>query len=199
LHRLDDAPWEKLSDSTSGYGGRKEWSSVIEGAAGRDEEFMERIARRALDEKISDLVVKKRLLRVDAKESERRPFLVMSSRRIKGCRMLVGAADFGNHLDVLLRVETDTAELELIRRAQERVKKFGRDKSGILEGKSETGDSRDGWITPEQMSPLDTREWSNCVGAVRGIVEDEAKIMADEMRGDHEKADAGAKGFIDIA
>ncbi len=171
----------------------EEWSVMVEGAAGYGEEFLERVARRALDENIPRLVVRKRIVWPYLRRKWQ-PVLVITNKKIKGYQMLIDATDYTDRLDVWWRVDKGDRDQLPLRGAEIREKRFGLDSSGVLEAQAQ---QEKNWVFPEQMTALDKQEWDNCTGLVRDIVRAEVKRMADEVRIGGGVA-GGAKGFIDI-
>lgn len=164
------------------------WSAMIENAVGRGDEFLERVARRALNENIPNLAVRKRMFWPG--ERQQRPFLIITNKRFRGYEILVGAGDYTSRLNVVWRVDRSDPETALLKRAEGRQWKYGVESSGILAGKE-----KGSWIYSEWMDAADKQEWENGVGLLREIVRDEIKNMANEtrlgVRGE-------IKGFINI-
>lgn len=167
-----------------------EWVALINGAASKSDQTMEKLARAIHAQKIPNITISKKEIKLGG---DPRPFLVIEHSFLKGYYMYVAALAYGEErLNVVWYLVLDTPEIAAARRQARR---------------GGPGDPtawmnrffRGGYNRVLNMSILDKLELSNYVSLVHQVVVDEVRTLMDELHLDFSKVNTATKGFLNLS
>lgn len=172
---------------------KDEWSVMIDGAGERGDELLESIARNIEQQNLPHSQLAKRMMAIEGGEPH--SFLVIKNGKFKGYEMLVGAYDYGNHLNVMWYLVYDSPEHTEMREAAAQ----GRRAHSSFNSKFETDAMARGYMSIENYSKMDKIEFKQYLTVVYETVQKEVKGFMEDLGNDFSKVDtATAKGFISI-
>lgn len=166
-----------------------EWIALIEKAAGKADQTMEKLARAIQSAKIPNISISKRTVKLGR---DPRPFIVIEHSFLQGYYMYVGALPYGNErLNIVWYLVLDTPEIAA---ARKHAKRGTTDPMGWM-----NNIFRGGFNRVLNMSILDKLELTNYVSLVHGIVIEETKNLMQELNLDFSKVDTHTKGFLNLS
>lgn len=204
--RIEDYALQKLRDILLEHELTEEWGNIVEGASGRTDEFMDRMADFLSGGSLPHTSVAKRNLSLG--NARVRPFLVARNSRVKGLRILIGAEKFGDHLSISWYYAADPEELKLIGLAEQREKKRALYDESVLQGRRSVKsreesaypwlDDPDGWVEPLCMNVLDRKEMENWKFLILARVKQEAGRLRQTVEKEKKTLQSDG-GFIDLS
>lgn len=172
---------------------KDEWSVMMDDAAGRGEELLESIARNVEQQNLPHSQLAKRMMTIEGGDPHQ--FLVIKSGKFKGYEMLVGAYDYGSHLNVSWYLVYDSPEHVEMREAAAQ----GRKAHSSFNSKYETDAMYGGYMPIERYKMADKLEFKKYITVVYETVQKEVKVLMKDLGHDFSNVNTEtAKGFISI-
>lgn len=168
-----------------------EWLALINTAASKSDQTLEKLARAIEAQKIPNISISKKMVKLGR---DPRPFLVIEHSFLKGYYTYVGALPYGDErLNIVWYLVLDTPEIATARRSARHSGEPGLAMSfanRILIGGG-------GRIT--RMSILDKLELTNYVSLVHQTVVAEVKSIMDDLHLDFSKVNTTTRGFLNLS
>lgn len=166
-----------------------EWLALINTAASKSDQTLEKLARAIEAQKIPNISISKKMIKLGR---DPRPFLVIEHSFLKGYYTYVGALPYGDErLNVVWYLVLDTPEIAATRRSA----KHGATNPLAFLG----GFSKSGYGRVLNMSILDKLELTNYVSLIHQIVVAEVKSIMDGLHLDFSKVNTTTRGFLNLS